>query len=90
MEGFSAERDTVKTGAQIVTGKSFIFSKVARIRYAGKYSLLVYFRLFRLRCQQANLKRGEFQYLSYIFFNTTTSGRIQDVAKPFASAQGRK
>lgn len=40
-----------------------------------------YFRPFRLRCQRANLRLGEFYCLKLSFLDTIEYGQIQDRAK---------
>lgn len=66
--------------------------------YAIKQNILprVFFRPFRPRYQRANLRPSKFKKVlnnslnkkDYLFF--FVSGRIQDLAKQFASVEGRK
>lgn len=66
--------------------------------YAIKQNILprVFFRPFRPRYQWANLRPGKFKKVlnnslnkkDYLFF--FVSGRIQNLAKQFASVEGRK
>lgn len=66
--------------------------------YAIKQNILprVFFRPFRPRYQRVNLRPGKFKKVlnnslnkkDYLFF--FVSGRIQDLAKQFASVEGRK
>lgn len=68
----------------------FSWDSKKAILYKGKYSPRLIFRPFHHRCQRLSLRLGEFQCLKSSLFQHNCVLGIQDGAKPFISAKGRK